>query len=108
MVEDFYDELQLAINNKPASVMLILMEDFNAKVGTDYQNWDGVLGKFGMGDCNERGENFSTSAPQMVSSLPTLASSKAKYLENGLGSPQMEPTTTKLTTSLLIGKWGVV
>ena len=49
-------------------------------------------------------KNFSTSAPQMVSSLPTLASSKAKYLENGLGSPQMEPTTTKLTTSLLIGK----
>ena len=56
MVEDFYDELQLAINHKPASDMLILMGDFNAKVGTDYQNWDGVLEKFGMGDCNERGE----------------------------------------------------
>ena len=58
MVEDFYDELQLAINNKPASDMLILMGDFNAKVGTDYQNWDGVLGKFGMGECNERGEKL--------------------------------------------------
>ena len=58
LVEDIYDELQQAMNNTPASEMLILMGDFNAKVGTDTQNWDGVLGKFSLGECNERGEKL--------------------------------------------------
>ena len=63
LVDDFYDDLQQAVNITPSSDFLILMGDFNAKVGTDTQNWEGVLGKFGFGECNERGEkllNFCT------------------------------------------------
>ena len=58
MVEDFYDDLQLSINNKAASDMLILMGDINAKVGAEYKNWDGVPQMFGMAECNERSEKL--------------------------------------------------
>jgi len=32
--------------------------DFNAKVGRDWSNWKGVLGKFKYGEENERGERL--------------------------------------------------
>ena len=58
MVEDFYDVLQHAINNKPASDILVLMGDFNAKAGAEYQKWGGVLRKFGIAECNEWSEKL--------------------------------------------------
>ena len=52
----FYDALQLHIQKVPES--LIVMGDFNAKVGAD--NSDGVptLGNFGLGKANNRGEKL--------------------------------------------------
>ena len=68
MVHDFYDDLQQAVNITPPSDFLILMGDFNAEVGTDTQNWEGVLGKFAcFRECTERGEKllnlYATNGP---------------------------------------------
>lgn len=51
--EDFYkglDQIIQTINNK-----LINLDKFNAKMETDIDNWDGVLGRHGMGKLNSNG-----------------------------------------------------
>ena len=63
-IEDFYENLQEMIQDIPSQEILIIMGDFNAKVGKDWETWKGALGKFGYGEENERGErllNFCTS-----------------------------------------------
>ena len=34
------------------------MGDFNAKVGADWESWNGTLGKFGLDESNDRGERL--------------------------------------------------
>jgi len=38
--------------------LIIIMGDFNAKVGRDWRTWRGVIGKHGYGEENERGERL--------------------------------------------------
>ncbi|XP_072047001.1 craniofacial development protein 2-like [Amphiura filiformis] len=56
--DQFYDQLQQTIDNTPSQDILITMGDFNSKVGTDWESWNGILGKFGYGESNERGERL--------------------------------------------------
>jgi len=51
----FYEELDSLIRSVPRRDKLILLGDFNARVGTDYQTWKGVLGRNGVGNCNGNG-----------------------------------------------------
>ena len=39
----------------PDDVKLILLGDFNARVGRDHQTWKGVIGTEGIGQCNSNG-----------------------------------------------------
>jgi len=57
-VESFYADLQGAIQNIPDRDLAIVMGDFNAKVGREWREWEGVIGKFGYGEENERGERL--------------------------------------------------
>ena len=38
--------------------MLLVLGDFNARVGSDFQSWRSVIGPHGMGDCNDNGERL--------------------------------------------------
>ena len=53
--DKFYDDLDNVISATPRTDKLILLGDFNARVGTDHQTWEGVIGPEGIGKCNSNG-----------------------------------------------------
>ena len=53
--ENFYDELYSALSRIPKEDKILLLGDFNARVGTDHAIWRGILGKHGIGKCNSNG-----------------------------------------------------
>ena len=50
--DKFYDDLDSVISAAPRTDKLILLGDFNARVGTDHQTWEGVIEFEGVGKCN--------------------------------------------------------
>ncbi|CAF5013436.1 unnamed protein product, partial [Rotaria sp. Silwood1] len=63
-IETFYDNLEEAVANTPKKDILIITGDWNAKVGDNNTGWESVMGKYGYGTINERGEQlleFATS-----------------------------------------------
>ena len=54
--EAFYEQLRGVVGGVPAGDKLIILGDFNARVGSDHTTWSSVLGKFGKGQQNANGE----------------------------------------------------
>ena len=55
-VENFYNILQKKIDNIPKKSTILLIGDFNARVGTDYtESMPEVVGKYSLGEANELG-----------------------------------------------------
>lgn len=54
--ETFYNQLRRTLRDIPRTDKLILMGDFNARVGRDYEKWPTVMGRHGIGNCNTNGE----------------------------------------------------
>ena len=57
-VEAFYSDIENAIAKTGKKDVIILTGDWNAKVGHDNTDWTTVMGKYGYGDRNERGERL--------------------------------------------------
>ena len=53
--DKFYDDLDNIISATPRTGKLILLGDFNARVCTDHQTWEEVMGSEGVGKCNSNG-----------------------------------------------------
>ena len=53
--DKFYDYLDSVISATPRTDKLILLGDFNSRVGTDHQTWEGVIETEGVGKCNSNG-----------------------------------------------------
>ena len=53
--DSFYVDLKDTISAVPRTDKLIILGDFNARVGRDHVSWEGVLGKHGVGKCNSNG-----------------------------------------------------
>ena len=53
--ERFYSTLSDTIKGVPSSHKLLLLGDFNARVGRDYSSWENILGKHGVGRGNSNG-----------------------------------------------------
>ena len=53
--DKFYGELSDAINKVPSSHKLLVMGDFNARVGTDHTSWENTIGRHGVGNENSNG-----------------------------------------------------
>ena len=51
----FYEDLNRVIAAVPQSDKLTVLGDFNARVGNDSDTWEGVIGKYGVGNCNSNG-----------------------------------------------------
>jgi len=50
--DEFYENLASTILTIPSSEQLVLLGDFNAKVGVDNDSWPSCLGPFGVGKMN--------------------------------------------------------
>ena len=53
--DKFYDDLDSVISAAPRTDKLILLGDFNVRVSTDHQTWEGVIGSKCVGKCNSNG-----------------------------------------------------
>ena len=53
--DKFYKDLYTVIATVPNVDKLIILGDFNARVGCDSVSWEGVIGKHGVGNCNSNG-----------------------------------------------------
>ena len=53
--DNFYGALSDAIDRVPHANKLLLMGDFNARVGTDHASWENTLGSHGVGNVNSNG-----------------------------------------------------
>ncbi|XP_051651908.1 craniofacial development protein 2-like [Manacus candei] len=51
----FYADLHLLTQKVPADDKIIILGDFNARVGKNFDAWKGILGKHGFGNCNDNG-----------------------------------------------------
>ncbi|KAJ7428858.1 craniofacial development protein 2-like protein [Willisornis vidua] len=51
--DKFYTVLRHLTQNVPADDKIIILDDFNARVGKNFKAWKGVLGKHGVGNCND-------------------------------------------------------
>ena len=56
---EFYGIHQAVVNQKAKKDLLIMMGDFNAKIGKDNIGKELVMGKEGLGEINENGELFT-------------------------------------------------
>ena len=56
-VEQFYEDLQDLLELIPSKDLLFIIEDWNAKVGS--QELPGIRGKFGLGVQNEAGQRLT-------------------------------------------------
>ena len=54
--EMFYEQLRQITNSVPRSDKIILLGDFNSRVGSDWKTWQPATGKFGRGKMNSNGE----------------------------------------------------
>uniref|UniRef100_A0A5F8H7Z0 Reverse transcriptase domain-containing protein n=1 Tax=Monodelphis domestica TaxID=13616 RepID=A0A5F8H7Z0_MONDO len=54
-IEQFYSDLSAVLHSVPTNDKLILLGDFNVRVGQDHERWKGVLGKHGMAKMNNNG-----------------------------------------------------
>ena len=57
----FYDDLQDTIDRIPHNDILVMLGDFNARVGmldTENNLWQSVIGKHGLSECNFVGKEF--------------------------------------------------
>ena len=57
-VEAFYNDIEEALTKTDKKDILILTGEWNAKIGNDNTDWKSVMGKYGYGDRNERGERL--------------------------------------------------
>ena len=53
--EHFYSDLVQVISRTPKSDKLVIMGDFNARVGAEHEMWGNVIGKHGLGKDNSNG-----------------------------------------------------
>ncbi|KAJ3609524.1 hypothetical protein NHX12_024045 [Muraenolepis orangiensis] len=53
--DDFYHQLQAALDKRREKDITILLGDFNAKIGSDHTGYEGVMGTQGLGKMNENG-----------------------------------------------------
>ncbi|XP_037774167.1 craniofacial development protein 2-like [Penaeus monodon] len=58
--DEFYVNISNVIKKIPPKEHVIILGDFNARVGADHDSWPSCLGCFGVGKINENGSSHNT------------------------------------------------
>ena len=78
--EKFYDDLNNVIKSVSPKDKLLLLGDFNARVGSDHEAWAGILGHHGIGTENSNGTLLLTHcASHDLTITNTLFQQQDKY-----------------------------
>jgi len=56
--DEFYQQLSDLLSSIPAGHDIALLGDFNARIGADADSWTSVIGRFGVGKINEKGQRL--------------------------------------------------
>jgi len=56
--DEFYQLLSESLSTIPKGDGLVLAGDFNARIGAEYDQWNGALGPHGVGKMNENGRRL--------------------------------------------------
>lgn len=62
--EQFYEELDRVIQATPHSDKLLILGDFNARVGKDHSSWERIVGHHGVGKENSNGSLLLSACAQ--------------------------------------------
>jgi hypothetical protein len=57
-IEAFYSDIDEVLSKTDKKDITILTGDWNAKIGNENKDWKSVMGRYGYGDRNERGERL--------------------------------------------------
>lgn len=57
-IEAFYSDIERVLSKIDKKDVIIMTGDWNAKIGKDNDGWQEVMGRYGYGDRNERGERL--------------------------------------------------
>ncbi|EDO46312.1 predicted protein, partial [Nematostella vectensis] len=57
--DNFYNRLTTIIQDRPTRNIIIVMGDFNAKIGGDNRGYEEIMGQQGLGKMNDNGERFA-------------------------------------------------
>ena len=78
--ESFYSELRSILQKTNDTDKVFIMGDFNARVGRDHTIWPGVLGRHGIGNCNDNGRLLlKLCAEHSLTITNTLFQQKARF-----------------------------
>ncbi len=64
--EEFYNQLHDIMSNLGDKNVNVIMGDFNAKIGSDNQGYDNMMGVHGLGVMNDKGSVLLTHVLQIT------------------------------------------
>ena len=83
--DQFYSALQAALEDIPSHDVLLLMGDFNARVGNNNEQREKTMGRHGLGDLTNNGERLVDLREQIDLAIGcTLFAHKNKYTQTDL------------------------
>ncbi|XP_072048553.1 craniofacial development protein 2-like [Amphiura filiformis] len=104
-MDEFYEDLQRTINEAPSQDMLIVMGDFNSKVGKDWEPWNGILGKYGCGERNQRGEKLLNFCATNNLCISNTKFNQSKFSREWTWESPDGTTRNKIDFILIQQKW---
>ncbi|VDL91300.1 unnamed protein product [Schistocephalus solidus] len=80
--DEFYEDLHALLAIVPKEDKLIFLGYFNARVGTEYAAWQGVLGPHGLGSCGNKTSNNSPTTTNRRKPVKHKSGRKSKSVRN--------------------------
>lgn len=87
--EAFYTSLDNILSAIPKEDKIILLGDFNARVGRDYKSWNGIIGQEGVGNINPNGVLLLTKCAEHNLTITNTLQTE-KQIQNILDAPALQ------------------